>query len=281
MSVELGKTVQSPELIAELSSKAAEIRRSIVKMITAAKSGHPGGSLSAADILAVLYFHTMRHDPKNPTWENRDRFIISKGHAGPVLYSTLAEAGYFPKDELMTFRKLNSRIQGHPDMKKIPGIDFSTGSLGQGMPVGVGMALAGKLDEKPYRVFVMIGDGESQEGSIWEASMAASHYKLDNLTVILDHNGLQIDGPNDKVMKINPVEDKWKAFGWNVLVIDGHDLEQIIDALDAKNIVPGKPTMIIAKTIKGKGVSFMENEAGWHGKAPKPEELERALADLN
>lgn len=280
MSVELNGTVQSAEVVASLAEKATEIRRSIVKMVTTAKSGHPGGSLSAADILAVLYFHTMKHDPKNPNNPNRDRFIISKGHAGPVLYSTLAEAGYFDKDELMTFRKINSRIQGHPDMKKLPGVDFSTGSLGQGLPVAVGMALAGKLDEKDYRVFALIGDGESQEGSIWEAGMAAAHYKLDNLTAILDHNGLQIDGPNDKVMTINPVEDKWRAFGWNVISIDGHDYNQIIDALDPKHIIPGKPTMIIAKTVKGKGVSFMENVADWHGKAPKPEELEKALADL-
>ncbi|MDO8683773.1 MAG: transketolase [Armatimonadota bacterium] len=280
-------TVNSPtsanrtELINGLRQMAREMRKDIVRMIGAAKSGHPGGSLSAADILAALYGHVMRHDPQNPSWSERDRFVLSKGHACPVLYAALAESGYFPKDELMTFRKINSRIQGHPDMKKTPGVEFSTGSLGQGLGAANGMAIAGKLDKKGYRVFAMIGDGESQEGGIWEASMAAAHYKLDNLTAILDNNGLQIDGPNAEVMGVAPVADKWRAFGWNVIEIDGHDYDQILNALSASSVVTGKPTMIIARTTKGKGVSFMENAVDWHGKAPKPEEVEQAIAELD
>jgi transketolase len=269
------------ETITLLREKAREMRKDIVRMVGEAKSGHPGGSLSAADILATLYFHTMRHDPKNPKMENRDRFVLSKGHAGPVLYAALAESGYFPKEELMTFRKINSRIQGHPDMKKTPGVEFSTGSLGHGLGAACGMALAGKMDGKDYRVFVMIGDGESQEGTIWEAGMAAAHYKLDNLTAILDHNGLQIDGPNIEVMGLEPVADKWRAFGWNVIQIDGHDYPQVIKALSRESVVTGKPTIVIARTTKGKGVSFMENAVDWHGKAPKPEEVEKAVAELD
>jgi transketolase len=264
-----------------LRDMAREMRKDIVRMVGAAKSGHPGGSLSAADIIAALYGRVMKHDPANPRWSERDRFVLSKGHACPVLYAALAESGYFPKDELMTFRKLNSRIQGHPDMKKTPGVEFSTGSLGQGLGAAVGMALAGKMDKSSSRVFVMIGDGESQEGTIWEAGMAAAHYKLDNLTAILDRNGLQIDGPNAEVMGVSPVVDKWKAFGWNVIDIDGHDYEQILKALSPDSIVAGKPTMIVARTIKGKGVSFMENAVDWHGKAPKPEEVEKAVAELD
>ncbi|MDO8589482.1 MAG: transketolase [Armatimonadota bacterium] len=269
------------DLIESLREKAREMRKDIVRMVGAAKSGHPGGSLSAADILAALYGRVMRHDPANPTWPDRDRFVLSKGHACPVLYAALAEFGYFPREELMTFRRINSRIQGHPDMRKTPGVEFSTGSLGQGLGAANGMALAGKLDGKDYRVFVMIGDGESQEGSIWEAAMAAAHYKLDNLTAILDLNGLQIDGPNAEVMGIQPVADKWRAFGWNVIEIDGHDLAQILDALSPEHRTAGKPTMIVARTVKGKGVSFMENAVDWHGKAPKPDEVEKALAELD
>ena len=256
------------------------MRKDIVRMIGAAKSGNPGGSLSAADIVASLYFKVMRHDPANPKWPDRDRFVLSKGHAGPVLYAALAESGYFPVEELMTFRKINSRLQGHPDMNKTPGVEFSTGSLGHGLGAAVGMAIAGKLDNRDYRVFAMIGDGESQEGAIWEAGMAAAHYKLDNLTAILDHNGLQIDGPNVEVMGLEPVADKWRAFGWNVIEIDGHDFGQILGALDPSRKDPGKPTMIIARTTKGKGVSFMENAVDWHGKAPRPEEVEQAIAEL-
>jgi transketolase len=269
------------KLIALLREKAREMRKDIVRMVGAAGSGHPGGSLSASDIVAALYFHVMRHDPANPSWPERDRFVLSKGHAGPVLYAALAEAGYFPREELMTFRKINSRLQGHPDMRKTPGVEFSTGSLGQGLAAANGMALAGKLHDKGYRVFAMIGDGESQEGGIWEAAMAAAHYKLDNMTAILDFNGLQIDGPNSQVMGVVPMSDKWRAFGWNVIEIDGHEFDQILDALAPERVVRGKPTMIIAHTIKGKGVSFMENQVDWHGKAPKPEEVEVAITELD
>ena len=274
-------TTANAQMIALLREKAREIRKDIVRTVGAAKSGHPGGALSAADIVAALYFHVMRHNPKDPKWPDRDRFVLSKGHACAVLYAALAESGYFPKEELMTFRKLNSRLQGHPDMNKTPGVEFSTGSLGHGLAAANGMAMAGKLDNKSYRVFVMIGDGESQEGTIWEAAMAAAHYKLDNLTAILDHNGLQIDGPNAEVMGVAPLADKWRAFGWNVVDIDGHDFQQILAALAPESGVPGKPTVIIARTTKGKGVSFMENAVDWHGKAPKPEEVEQALAELD
>jgi len=267
-------------LVPFLQEKARQIRRDIILMLAEAGSGHPGGSLSAADVVACLYFHVMRHDPKRPDWPERDRFILSKGHACPVLYAALAESGYFPKEQLLTLRKLGSPLQGHPDMRKLPGVEMTTGSLGQGLSTCVGMALAAKLDKSPRRIFVMIGDGESQEGQIWEASMAAAHYRLDNITAILDFNGLQIDGPNEKVMTVQPVVDKWKAFGWNVIEIDGHDLPQILEALSPERTVPGKPTMIIAHTVKGKGVSFMEGVVDFHGKAPTREQAEKALAEL-
>ncbi|MCX6375033.1 MAG: transketolase, partial [Armatimonadetes bacterium] len=221
----------SEDLIRTLEEKARLMRQEIVIMVGAAKSGHPGGSLSAADIVSALYFHVMRHDPKNPKWADRDRFVLSKGHASPVLYSALAEAGYFPKEEIITFRNINSRLQGHPDMKKLPGVEFTTGSLGQGLSGAGGMALAGKLDKKDYRVFALIGDGESEEGQIWEAAMSSAHFRLDNLVAITDFNGLQIDGPNAEVMTVTPLPEKWRAFGWNVIEIDGHDFEQILDAL--------------------------------------------------
>ncbi|MDH7482084.1 MAG: transketolase [Armatimonadota bacterium] len=268
------------DLIRKLKNQAREIRKDIIVMIGAAQSGHPGGSLSAADIVTALYFHVMRHDPKNPHWPDRDRFVLSKGHACPVLYAALAESGYFPKEEIITFRNINSRLQGHPALGKLPGVEFTSGSLGQGLSGANGMALAGKLDGKDYRVFCMIGDGESQEGQIWEAAMAAAHYKLDNLTAITDFNGLQIDGFNCEVMDVNPLPDKWRAFGWNVVEIDGHDFTQILDALSPDTRVDGKPTMIIARTIKGKGVSFMENVCDWHGKAPNEEQVRQALAEL-
>lgn len=271
----------SPELIRNLRERATEMRKDIVTMVGAAQSGHPGGSLSSADIVAALYFNVMRHDPKNPSMPDRDRFVLSKGHASPVLYAALAEAGYYPKEEITTFRKINSRLQGHPDKKKLPGVEFSTGSLGQGLSGACGMALAGKLDKKDYRVFCLIGDGESQEGQIWEAAMAASHYHLDNLVAITDFNGLQIDGPNAEVMTVTPLPDKWRAFGWNVIEIDGHDFPQILDALSPEKKVAGKPTMIIAQTVKGKCVSFMENVYGWHGKAPSEEQLKQALEELS
>jgi transketolase len=264
-----------------LQEKALEMRREIVKMITVAGSGHPGGSLSAADILTYLYFHEMNIDPENPTKDGRDRFILSKGHAAPVLYAALALRGYFPVEELATLRKLGSKLQGHPDMRKVPGVEMSTGSLGQGLSAANGMALADKLDGRTNSVYVMVGDGEMQEGQIWEAAMAAAHYKLDNVTGFLDYNGLQIDGRIEEVMNSAPVADKWRAFGWHVLEIDGHDFTQIAGAVEEAKEVKGKPTMIVAKTVKGKGVSFMEDQVGWHGVALKPEELERALVELN
>lgn len=264
--------------IEELKEMAKKIRKHIVEMTCEAGSGHPGGALSATDIITVLYFHKMKYDPKNPSWPERDRFILSKGHACPALYAALAEAGYFPVEELKTLRRFGSRLQGHPDKLETPGVEASTGSLGQGLSFGVGVALAGKLDKKKYNVYVLIGDGESQEGMIWEASMAAAHYKLDNLTAILDYNHLQIDGPVEKVMNIAPVFDKWKAFGWHVVEVNGHDIPEIIKALAEK--IKGKPTMIIAHTTKGKGVSFMENVVSFHGKACTKEQLPQALNDI-
>lgn len=266
--------------ISFLKEKAKEIRRSIVSMITEAKSGHPGGSLSATDILTALYFSEMNIDPANPKMEGRDRFVLSKGHAAPAIYATLAEKGYFSKDELMTLRKFGSRLQGHPDMKKLPGIEISTGSLGQGLSVANGMALNAKMFNENYRTYVILGDGEIQEGQIWEAAMTAAHYKLNNLCAFLDNNNLQIDGNVSEIMGVEPLDKKWEAFGWNVIKIDGHDFEQILSALDKARECKDKPTMVIAKTIKGKGVSFMENVCGFHGVAPTLEELERALAEL-
>ncbi len=263
-----------------LQEKAKEVRREIVKMLTTAGSGHPGGSLSAAEILTYLYFHEMNIDPKEPKKLSRDRFVLSKGHAAPVLYAVLALRGYFPMEELGTLRKLGSKLQGHPDMHKVPGVEFSTGSLGQGISATTGFALADKLDGRDSRTFVLVGDGEMQEGQVWEAAMAIAHYKLDNVTAFLDHNGLQIDGRIEDVMNSEPVKEKWEAFGWHVLEIDGHDLEQIHQAVSTAKATKGKPTMIVAKTIKGKGVSFMEDQVGWHGVAPKPEEAQRALEEL-
>ena len=266
--------------ISFLKEKAKEIRKSIVSMITEAKSGHPGGSLSATDILTALYFSEMNVDPTNPKMEGRDRFVLSKGHAAPAIYATLAEKGYFSKDELMTLRKFGSRLQGHPDMKKLPGIEISTGSLGQGLSVANGMALNAKIFDENYRTYVVLGDGEIQEGQIWEAAMTAAHYKLDNLCAFLDSNNLQIDGNVSEIMGVEPLDKKWEAFGWNVIKIDGHNFEEILSALDKAKECKDKPTMILAKTVKGKGVSFMENVCGFHGVAPTLEELERALAEL-
>ncbi len=256
------------------------IRKDIVSMICKSKSGHPGGSLSAVEILAALYFDQMNIDPTNPKMEDRDRFVLSKGHAAPALYATLAERGYFEKEELNHLRKLGSMLQGHPDMKKVPGVEMSTGSLGQGFSVACGMAMAAKLDNAPWNVYALLGDGEVQEGIIWEAAMSAAHYKLDNMIAFLDYNGLQIDGEVESVMNINPIEDKFKTFGWNVITIDGHDFDQIFAALDMAKDTVDKPTMIIAKTVKGKGVSFMENQASWHGSAPNEEQLQQALSEL-
>lgn len=264
----------------QLQKTATEIRKGIIKAVHSAGSGHPGGSLSAADILTVLYFHKMKVDPKNPKWEKRDRFVLSKGHAAPVLYATLAEKGFFHKDELLKLRQVGAMLQGHPDMKGTPGIEMSTGSLGQGFSTTIGMALASKIDKKEDKIYTLLGDGEVQEGIVWEAAMAASHYKLDNITAILDFNGLQIDGKNEEVMNIHPIKEKWESFGWYVIEIDGHNFEEIIDAFDKADEIKNQPTMIIAKTIKGKGVSYMENQAGWHGSAPKDEEAKQALEEL-
>ncbi len=264
----------------DLKLATKNMRINIIKMLSQAKSGHPGGSLSACEILAALYLEEMNIDPKNPNWEDRDRFVLSKGHGAPVLYAALAEKGYFSKEELNHLRKIDSMLQGHPDMKGTPGVDMTTGSLGQGLSAANGMALAGKLDNKDYRVYVLIGDGESQEGIVWESAMLASHYNLDNITVFLDHNGLQIDGANREVMNIEPIEDKFKSFGWHIINIDGHSFKEIFAAIEEAKNTKGKPTMIVAKTIKGKGVSFMEDEAGWHGKAPSEEETKRALEEL-
>lgn len=263
-----------------LKDKATIIRKHIIEMLYEAGSGHPGGSLSAADILSVLYFHHMKLDAKNPKCESRDRFVLSKGHAAPVLYAALAEKGFFPKEELKKLRKIGATLQGHPDMTGTPGVEMSTGSLGQGFSASCGMALAGKIDRKDYRVYVLLGDGEIQEGLVWETAMASAHHKLDNLTAILDYNKLQIDGTNDEVMGVHPVVDKFRAFGWYVIEIDGHNLEEIVAALEKAETNKGKPTMIVANTIKGKGVSFMENIVGWHGNAPKKDDTVRALEEL-
>ena len=262
----------------DLQRKAAELRGDIVKMIHAAGSGHPGGSLSVIDILVALYYNVMKVDPKNPQWEDRDRLVLSKGHACPALYAVLADKGYFPKEDLATLRKIDSHLQGHPDMKKTPGVDLNTGSLGQGVAVATGMAIAAKHLKKNYHVYAVVGDGEIQEGLVWEAAMAAAHYKLDNLTVILDHNGLQIDGTNDEVMSLGDPVEKYKAFGFECFTVNGHDIDAVTEAL--KIPVHGRPKFICAETIKGKGVSFMENNAGWHGKAPSAAEVEQALAEL-
>ena len=264
----------------ELEKMANEIRKDIVTAVHSAKSGHPGGSLSSADIFTYLYFEEMNVDPANPKWEDRDRFVLSKGHVAPGLYSTLAEKGYFPKEDLKTLRHTGSYLQGHPDMKHIPGIDMSSGSLGQGVSVAVGMAAAGKYDKKDYRVYTLTGDGEIQEGQIWEAAMWAGHRKLDNFVVIVDNNNLQIDGSVEDVCSPYPIDKKFEAFNFHVINIDGNDFDQIRAAFKEARETKGMPTAIIAKTVKGKGVSFMENAAGWHGKAPNDEEYEIAMADL-
>lgn len=263
-----------------LKEKARDVRIDIIRQVHAAASGHPGGSLSAADLVTYLFFQEMNIDPADPDRKIRDRFVLSKGHAAPALYAVLAERGFFPKEELLNLRKIGSMLQGHPDKKKVPGVDMSTGSLGQGISAAVGMALADKIDGTGSRVYALLGDGEIQEGLVWEAAMSAAHYKLDNLTAIVDWNGLQIDGPNDEVMKVTPIDEKFAAFGWDVQMIDGHDMEQIEAALQKARTVEGKPQVIVAKTVKGKGVSFMENEAGWHGKAPNDEQAKQAVEEL-
>ena len=272
--------VYDGEFINELETIAKRVRLHTIKMIYHAGSGHPGGSLSCADILTALYFHVMKHDPKRPDWSDRDRFVLSKGHAAPALYAVLAEAGYFPVDELSSLRKMGSRLQGHPCMHKTPGVEMSTGSLGHGLAAGNGMALAAKLDRKLYRMYVVVGDGEMDVGETWEAAMLASHYKLDNITVYLDRNKLQLDGPTETIMSLEPLSDKWKAFGWHVIEINGHNMKEIIHATNEAKGVKGKLTIIICHTIKGKGVSYMEGSLQFHGKAPNKQEYEQALKEL-
>lgn len=264
----------------EMAAMAKKLRRHVIKMTGKAGSGHPGGSLSAAEIVTALYFKYLRHNPANPCWEDRDRFVLSKGHAAPLLYAALAESGYFDVDELATLRVLGSRLQGHCDMTMTLGVEMSSGSLGQGLSFGIGIALAGRLDSRDYRVYVLLGDGECDEGQVWEAAMASAHFKLDNLVAIVDHNKQQIDGWNREVMNLEPLAEKWKAFGWHTMEVDGHDLSQLITAFDEAKQVKGRPTAVIAHTIKGKGVSFMENNPEFHGRAPTAAEVERALEEL-
>jgi transketolase len=279
--------------VEDIEAVAKRTRRHIITMLAAAGSGHPGGSLSAVEILSALYFRILRHNPAEPLWPDRDRFILSKGHAVPALYAVLAECGYFPEEELMTLRKLGSRLQGHAfayfppgteglctPIQSPPGIEMCAGSLGQGLSYSIGQALAARLDGRGYRVHCLMGDGELDEGQVWEAAMAAAHYALDNLVAIIDRNRIQNDGFVDDIMRTDPLPAKWQSFGWHVIEVDGHNVSQLIDAFEAARTVKGKPTVIIAHTIKGKGVSFMENTATWHGRAPTPEEAERALAEL-
>lgn len=276
----LSDTISS-ELIRDLEGKAKELRRRILRVISRAGAGHPGGSLSAIDILVTLYFGVMDVDPKNPTREDRDRFVLSKGHASAALYAVLAEKGYFPAEILSKYDQINSPLQGHPDMTKVAGVDISTGSLGQGLSVGVGMALGARLRGKSFKVYVMLGDGECQEGQVWEAAMSAGHYRLDNLIAILDNNKVQLYGKVADLMGIEPLRAKWEAFGWEVIEADGHDIASLISAFVQSAKVIGKPKIIIAETVKGKGVSFMEGQHSWHGKAPSERELEVALSELS
>ena len=280
-SVEVIPAAKEREAVGRsLEEIAKTLRRHIISMTAKAGSGHPGGSLSAADIVAALFFCVLRHNYAEPRWAERDRFILSKGHAAPVLYAALAESGYFPAEELSTLRKLGSRLQGHADVTCTPGVEMSSGSLGQGLSFGIGTALAARLNSQSYRVYVLLGDGECDEGQVWEAAMAAAHFKVENLVAIVDHNKQQIDGWNWEVMTLEPFADKWRSFGWKVIEIDGHDFDQILAAFQQAALVEGQPTVIIAHTIKGRGVSFMENNSEFHGKAPTPEEAERALKEL-
>lgn len=271
----------SEEKIKELKDRARRMRIDILKMLHGCGSGHTGGSLSAADIMTALYFHAMRYDPKRPDWAGRDHFILSKGHAAPVLYATLAHAGFIETAELCTLRKIGSRLQGHPDSKHLPGVEISTGSLGQGLSVACGIALARKLDKAGNRVFALLGDGELQEGQVWEAAMTAAHYKLDNICALIDNNGLQIDGPVEKVMGVEPITDKWRAFGWEVMDIDGHDMAQLTTALDKAGTVKGRPTAIVCRTVKGKGSKCFEGKVEFHGATPSKDELDAALKELD
>ena len=259
---------------------AKRLRRHIISMIGKASSGHPGGSLSAVEIVTALYFSVLRHKPLDPCWSERDRFILSKGHAAPLLYAVLAECGYFPVEELLTLRKLGSRLQGHTDCRLIPGVEMTAGALGQGLSFAAGVALASRLDSKDYRVYVLLGDGECDEGQVWEAAMAAAHFKIDNLVAIVDKNGLQLDGWNRDIMNLEPFTEKWQAFGWHAISVDGHDLAELGGAFEQAKLIKGQPSVIIAHTVKGKGVSFMENKVDFHGKAPNAAEVEMALKEL-
>ena len=264
----------------ELEKLAKKIRLGIIDEVYYGKSGHPGGSLSIADIMTVLYFDEMNIDNENPNWEDRDRLVLSKGHCSPALYAALAYRGFFPVEDLKTFRNINSYLQGHPDKKNIPGVDMSTGSLGQGLSVANGMAISAKLDNKNYRVYCILGDGEIEEGQVWEAAMSSSKYKLDNLCVIIDNNNLQIDGTIDEVMSSKPIDDKFRSFGFEIIKIDGHNIEEIKSAFEVAKYVKEKPVCIIAKTVKGKGVKYMENKVDWHGKAPNEDEYKQAIIDI-
>jgi len=273
-------SVRKPLSFDDMRALARKIRRDIITMIGTAGSGHPGGSLSAVEILVALYFRIMKYDPANPRWEDRDRFILSKGHAAPVLYATLCAAGYLPEEELCTLRKIDSRLQGHPECTRTPGVEMSAGALGQGLSFGVGVALNGRLDARDYYTYVLLGDGECDEGQVWEAAMAGAHWKLDHLIAIVDKNGLQIDGWTKDVMNIDPLDEKFRSFNWHVLQAQGNDIEDMVNALENARRMQGKPTVIIAHTVKGKGVSFMENNPDFHGKAPSAEELKKALKEL-
>ncbi|MBI4303603.1 MAG: transketolase [Chloroflexi bacterium] len=270
----------APSSIKEMEDVARRLRRHIITMIGKAGSGHPGGSLSAVEIVTALYYRVLRHNPQGPKWPDRDRFVLSKGHAAPLLYAVLAECGYFPVEELLTLRQLGSCLQGHVDCTLTAGVEMSAGSLGQGLSYSIGVAMAGRLNSQQHKVYVLLGDGECDEGQVWEAAMAAAHFKLDNIVAIVDNNGLQIDGWNRDVMNLEPLNKKWEAFGWHVIEANGHDLAQLIASFEKTKLVKGQPTVIIAHTIKGKGVSFMENNADFHGKAPTPAEMELALREL-
>lgn len=271
--------LSSTDIIA-LKAMAKTIRKDIIEMITEAKSGHTGGSLSAADLITLLFFHEMRIDPSNPSWAKRDRFVLSKGHAVPALYAALVEKGYISRDEIHSLRKIGHILQGHPDMKHIPGVDMTTGSLGQGFSASCGMALASKIDKADWRVFTLLGDGELEEGQVWEAAMYAAHYKLDHLTAFVDNNGLQIDGAVTDVMSPVPIGDKFEAFGWHAVQVNGHSMEELHDAIEEARGISSKPTVIVMKTVKGKGIPEIEGKASWHGKAPDEEQCKRFLAEL-
>ena len=269
----------SENQIKDLEAKAKEVRRLIIRMLAKAGSGHPGGSLSSADLITALFFYVLRHNPKDPAWPDRDRFHMSKGHCCPLWYAVLAESGYFPKEKLLCLRQFGSILQGHPD-RRTPGVEAASGSLGQGLSIALGMSLSARLDKKDYRVYVLMGDGENQEGNIWEAAMACAHYKCDNLCAILDYNGFQIDGKTCEVMGLEPLAAKWQAFGWKTIEINGHDMKEILSAYEEAKKVKGKPSIIIARTTKGKGISFMENVCDFHGRAPNAEETKIALKEL-